>query len=285
MKQIKEDLNIAKQEVPGKAASQAKKMKLTHVGFGRYMDNKTQQVTHIAMNDTLVPFNTAARTNTFKTNNMNDFGNFSDAISPVAETLHQILVQAYSSQNYDDSQLDAIYNFTNGGYVDINNRLSVLPSNVPSDKIERTSPDDSLPEFIDSLDSALKKSRAPVDFITYTVLGPDYDISQFVPGTTFQFKTYRDTSINIGTIISSVADRQISFAGRNMIAVLQLNIKKNSKGMYISDYSSTPNEYEFILPRGSVIQVLSGPNNLVGSDDLTGDMNLEVIYFDCIVKT
>jgi hypothetical protein len=285
MKKIFEDLNIAKQEVPGKAAQQAKQKKLVHVGFGRYADSKSQQVTHISLNDNLVPFNTGVRTNTFMTNNMDDYGNFGQAVSDVTQQVHQTLIQTYSPEHYDDMQLDAIYTFTNGGYVDINNRLSILPTGISPKRIERNAPDDTFPELVDSLDSAMKKSRAPIDFITYMALGSEYNVADFAPGVTFQLKTFRDTSINISTIITSATQKQTSFAGRDSLVILQLNIKKNSKGMYISDYSSTPEECEFLLPRGTRIEIVSGPNTLVGSDAISGNMNLEVVYFDCIVKT
>ena len=42
---------------------------------------------------------------------------------------------------------------------------------------------------------------------------------------------------------------------------------------------------EFILPRGTTVEVLSDPQNLVGSDALSASINLEVIYIDCKVKT
>lgn len=286
MIKLKEDLNVIKtQEPTTNAAKQAKAMGLIYVGFGRYEDPKTQQVTHIVLNDKLVPFKRAVRSNTFKTQNSDDVGTYTQLMSPKIQQLHANLSAHYSPEKYDDKQLDAIYTYTNGGYVDINNRLASIPSDVPANKIEPTDSSDTLGNLITSLDSALKKSRAPEDIIVYTKLGQDVDISQIKVGTSFRFRGFRDTSINMQSVIASSEISQTSFAGRPMVTLLQIKVRKNSKGMYIADYSQNSEDGEFLLPRGARIDVVNGPNNLVGSDAVSGTMNLEIIYFDCILKT
>jgi hypothetical protein len=57
-------------------------------------------------------------------------------------------------------------------------------------------------------------------------------------------------------------------------------IKEGSKGMYVDDYSTTPGEGEFLLPRGTAVKLTSGPNKLVGSNGYTGELNREVIFFN-----
>lgn len=283
---IKEDLNRLKETDPlSPSAQEAQNLGLNYVGFGRYMDPRTQQVTHISQNDKLVPFKRAVKSNTFKAQNTDDIGQFTASMAPEIQELHNALTGYYSPENYDDKQLDAIYTFTNAGYVDINNRLVNLPSNVPANQIEPTNPEDTLGDLIASLDSALKKSRAPGDFLVYTKLGPDVDISQIQPGTAFRFRGYRDTSINLQTVLASSEPSQTSPAGRPMVALLQIKVRKNSKGMYIADYSQNSEEAEFLLPRGALIEVLAGPSKLVGSDGMSQIMNLEIIYFDCLLKT
>lgn len=286
MRTIREDLNVLKQTDPlSNATQQAQSMGLVYVGFGRYEDPKTQQITHIVQNERLVPFKRAVRTNTFKTQNADDVGTYTQMMSPEIEQLHNVLTAHYSPDKYDDKQLDAIYTFTNAGYVDINNRLSSIPTNVPANKIEPTDSSDTLGSLISSLDSALKKSRAPGDFLVYTKLGQDIDTSQIQSGTSFKFRTFRDTSINMQSVLAGLDNSQTSSAGRPMAAILQIKIRKNSKGMYIADYSQNSEDGEFLLARGAQIDVIAGPSKLVGSDGMSQTMNLEIVYYDCVLKS
>jgi len=285
MTRINEDLNrLLQQDDASPAAKQANSLGLKYVGFGRYVDPKTNQLTHIVQNEKLVPFNRAVRTNTFKTQNADDYGTYNAMIAPEVEQLHQFLVQTYTPEKYDDKELDAIYAFTSDAYYDLNNRLSSIPSDVPANKIERTSPDDTMPEMIASLDSAMKKIRVPQDFLTYTKLSSDFDANNLQPGAAFKFRGYRDTTINLNSLLSQ-SQQDVGASGRNQVVLLQVLVKKNSRGIYASDFSSNADDFEFIFPRGAKVEVVNGPLNLVGSDANSGSMNLEVLYFDCQVKT
>ena len=285
MKKIFEDLNQIKVPEQSESTQQAQKLGLKYVGFGRYVDPKTGQVTHIVQNDKLVKFNRAVKTNTFKTNNADDYGSYGAIMAPQIEELHNYLTTAYTPEKYDDAELDAIYNFSDTAYSDINSRLSSLPSNVAANKIEKTSLDDTMPEFIATMDSAMKRIRSPIDFLTYTRLSADYRVQDFAKGLVFKFKGYRDTSISMNAVLNSAQASQTSFAGRPQVILLQLLVPKNSRGIYAADFSPNAIDGEFILPRGTAVEVLSDPQNLVGSDALSDSINLEVIYIDCKVKT
>ena len=287
MTKLNEDLAKLKQEPSSKAAEQAKKLNLQYVGFGRYEDPKTQQITHIVQNDKLVPFRRAVKTATFRQQNADDLGTYATLKQPEIQELHDALTKAHSADKFDDRELDALYTFTNAGYVDINDRLAKLPLDVPARQIEPISTDDRIADIIQSLDSAIKKSRAPKDFHTYASLGSDVDINSLKAGTSFRFKGYRSTSINVSSVTSALADPNAAMTpqkGRQQIALLQIQVKKNSRGLYVSDYSPNPEEAEFILPRGARIDVIGGPHKLVGSDAMTGNMNLEIVYLDCVTK-
>ena len=285
MKNIKEDLNQVKTDIQSPSSQQAQKMGLEYVGFGRYVDPKTKQVSHIVQNNKLVQFNRAVKTNTFKNDNADDYGTYGAIMAPQIQQLNDYLVSQYTADKYDDDELNAIYSYTNDMYPNINQRLASLPPDVSAVKIERTAPDDNIPDFIDAMDSMMKKSRAPVDFLTYTRMSPDYRIEDFQPGMRFRFLSYRNTSINLNTVLNSAQVSQTSFAGRPQVFILQILVKKNTKGIYAVDYSAKPEDFEFILPRGSTIEIVQGPKNLVGSDLISQNMNLEVVYFDCTVKT
>jgi hypothetical protein len=284
MKNITEDLNRVKAEIQTPATQQAQKLNLQYAGFGRYIDPKSGQVTHIVQNDKLVQFNRAVKTNTFQTNNADDYGNYGAMVAPEIQQLHEYLTAQYSPDKYDDAELNAIYSYTNDAYPDINSRLASLPPDVSANKIERSSVDDTIPDFIAAMDSIMKKSRAPLDFLTYTRLSADYRVEDIQPGMRFKFTSYRNTSINLNTVLNSAQASQTSFAGRPQVLILQMLIKKNTKGLYAADFSAKPDDFEFILPRGSVLEIVEGPKNLVGSDATSANMNLEVIYFDCKVK-
>ena len=285
MKKIFEDLNQLKVPEQSESSQQAQKLGLQYVGFGRYVDTRTGQITHIVQNGKLVPFNRAVKTNTFKTNNADDYGTYGAMMAPQVEELHNYLTTTYTPEKYDDAELDAIYNFINNAYSDINTRLSALPSNVAANKIEKTSLDDTMPEFIATMDSAVKRIRAPIDFLTYARLSADYRVEDFTKGLVFKFKGYRDTSISMNAVLNSAQATQTSFAGRPQVILLQLLVPKNTRGIYAADFSPNAIDGEFILPRGTTIEVMSDPQNLVGSDAISASINLEVIYIDCKVKT
>jgi hypothetical protein len=67
---------------------------------------------------------------------------------------------------------------------------------------------------------------------------------------------------------------------RGQTIIIQVLVKRGAKGMYVDDYSATPGEGEFLLPRGSSIKLTAGPNKLVGSNGYTGEMNRQVIFFN-----
>jgi hypothetical protein len=285
MKNINEDLNKVNTEVQSPSSQQAGKMGLKYVGFGRYVDPKSNQVSHIVQNDKLVQFNRAVKTNTFQTQNADDYGTYGAVMAPYVQELNDYLISQYTADKYDDDELNALYAYTNDAFPQINQKLATIPPDISAKKIERTSPDDTIPDFIDAMDSIMKKSRAPMDFITYTRMSSDYRIDDFKPGMRFRFLSYRNTSINLNTVLNSAQVSQTSFAGRPQVFVLQIQVRKNTRGIYAVDFSAKPDDFEFILPRGATLEIVDGPKNLIGSDAISQNMNLEVVYFDCTVKT
>lgn len=282
---IKENLNNLKVEPESGPAKEAKRLGLKYVGFGRYEDPKSNQITHIVLNGNLTPFNKAVKSNQFRNTQSDDLGMYNEMITPQIAELHNTLIGAYPPENYDDLELNALNAFTSGEFTGINDRLSNMPSGIAVNKIEPQSIDDPYPEMIASLDSAMKKGRAPMPFLTYTKLHSDVDPSSLSIGTTFKFKGFRMTSLNPVHVASATDSPKIDpSSGRPSVILLQLNIQKNSKGIYASDFSATPQDYEYILHRGAKVQIASDFQKLVGSDGLANQLNLEIYYADCIVK-
>jgi hypothetical protein len=277
---MNEDFTGALQEPSSAAAQEAKKLGLQYVGFGKYEDPKTQQITHIVQNERLVPFKKAVKTNSFKSQSADDYGSYTKQIMPEIEQNHQFLASYYKPETFTEDELSAIQEYTDTAYFDINERLYALPTNIKAKDIEPEFDDDPIPQQVAALDSALNKIKCPIDALVYVGLGSEYDLTKFVPGSSFSFKGYRSTTLN-PNIALNYNGRTNKTAMRNQTVMLQIRIKKGSKGVMVDEYSANPGESEFLLPRGSKIKILAGPNKLVGSNAYSGDSNLEVLYFDC----
>lgn len=273
---LSEDLGGALVEPQSVSSQQAKKLGLGYVGFGRYEDPNTQQVTHLVQNDRLVPFNKAIKTNKFKQENADDYGRYVGNLKPEIEQSHSELVQYYVPENYDEMELSAIEAYTGGMYADINNKLSSLPAGIPANQIQADNVNDETPSIVAALDSALNKVPTPKDFLTYVSLNQNYNPMDFSPNQVFRFKGFRSTSIDPGVALN-FANQQ---APSGQTVMLQILVKKGSMGMYVDDYSASPGEAEFLLPRGTAIKITSGPNKLVGSNKYSNEMNHQVVFFN-----
>lgn len=258
-----EDLTSASSEPTSPAAAQAKRIGLVYVGFGRYEDPRTRQVTHIVQNDRLVPFSKAVRTNSYAQSSGNDIGNFVKSLKQGVQQAHGELSASYPPEKYSEDELDAIKFFTENG-AQVNQSLAALPAGIEAQDMQPTGPGDNTPQIVASLDNALNKSKAPSNILTYSVLPSDMQIK---PGDAFSFKGYRSTSIDLGTVLASIQGNK---------TVLQTLVPKGTKGMYVDDYSANPGEAEFVVPRGSVVTVTGGPSKLRGSVD---GSETEIIYY------
>lgn len=276
---LSEDLGGALIEPQSASAEQAKKLGLVYVGFGRYEDPQTQQVTHIVQNDRLVPFNKAIKTNKFKKESGDDYGSYVKNLRPEVEEHHMDLGEYYVPENYDERELAAIESYTGETYLDINEKLNSLPAGVPANQIQADYVGDDLPSTIEALDSALNKVSAPKDFLAYVSLNESYNPADFKPGQTFRFKGYRSTTIDPG-IALNFATRTNQATRSKQTVMLQILVKKGSKGMYVDEYSATPGEAEFLLPRGTSVKITGGPNRVVGSNKYSNELNHEVVFFN-----
>lgn len=255
-------------------SEQAKKLGLQYVGFGRYEDPKSGQVTYIVQNNRLVPFNKAVKTNSYIQQSGNDFGSLAKDLNPAMQETAQKLMQAYPPEKYDDDELDAIKLYTDTQAPAVSSVLSSLPTGIPANKIQPLTPDDNTPDIIAGLDSALSKSKTPDSMIVYAPLDQSIDLDKVKNLT---FKSFRSTTINIESAIQEFDPTQ---GGGT---VLQIEVPKGSKGMYVDDFSTTPGKGEFLLPRSQSIKILAGPNKLVGTYN-SPDQVLQVYFYNCILS-
>lgn len=266
---IREDLTGALVEPQSNASQEAKKLGLTYVGFGRYED-QNGQVSHIVQNDKLIPFAKAIKSKSYKDFSADDYGDYTKNLQNDVSAIHTELTNAYTPENYDNAELDAVKAYTESAYYDVNQKLTSLPTGIPADQIQPEYDGDNRPEIIAALDSALSKVASPIDFIGYVGLSQDYNTLALQSAKKLKFKGFRSLSIDPNTVLQSGDP-----------SVLQIRVKPGDKGMYLDDYSATPGEGEFLLPRGSAIKVVSGPNKLSGSHGATEDTNKQIVVFDC----
>jgi hypothetical protein len=276
MKILREELTNALL-VPRKsaAAQEAASLGLQYVGFGRYEDPNSGQVTHIVQNDKLVPFSRALRTNTYQTHSSDDFGTYLNALAPDLDKDISELNKAFTPEKYTDEELDAIKNYTDTAHYNVSNILNKLPMGIMGKQIQPTNVSDDTPKLIEAMDSAMSRTKVPTDIIGYVSIGQDIDTNQIGAGRKIGFKSYRSTTLSMNTLLD-----QYTKSGSGGGVVLQVLIPKGSSGLYADDFSANPGEREFILPRSSSIEVLSGPNKLSGTY-MSADNNLEVHFYNC----
>lgn len=276
MKILREELTNALL-VPKKspAAQEAAAMGLQYVGFGRYEDPNSGQVTHIVQNDKLVPFSRAVRTNTYQTHSADDFGTYLNALAPDLDKDLSQLSKAFTPEKYSDEELDAIKKYTDTAYYNVSNILNKLPMGIIGKQIQPANISDDTPKLITAMDDAMSRAKVPVDIIGYISVGQDIDTNQIGAGRKIGFKSYRSTTLAMNTLLD-----QYTKSGSGGGVVLQVLIPKGSSGLYADDFSANPGEREFILPRSSSIEVLSGPNKLSGTY-MSADNNLEVHFYNC----
>jgi len=276
MKILREELTNALL-VPKKspAAQEAAAMGLQYVGFGRYEDPNSGQVTHIVQNDKLVPFSRAVRTNTYQTYSADDFGTYLNAMAPDLDKDLSQLSKAFTPEKYSDEELDAIKKYTDTAYYNVSNILNKLPMGIIGKQIQPANISDDTPKLITAMDDAMSRAKVPVDIIGYISVGQDIDTNQIGAGRKIGFKSYRSTTLAMNTLLD-----EYTKSGSGGGVVLQVLIPKGSSGLYADDFSANPGEREFILPRSSSIEVLSGPNKLSGTY-MSADNNLEVHFYNC----
>jgi len=276
MKILREELTNALL-VPKKspAAQEAAAMGLQYVGFGRYEDPNSGQVTHIVQNDKLVPFSRAVRTNTYQTHSADDFGTYLNAMAPDLDKDLSQLSKAFTPEKYSDEELDAIKKYTDTAYYNVSNILNKLPMGIIGKQIQPANISDDTPKLITAMDDAMSRAKVPVDIIGYISVGQDIDTNQIGAGRKIGFKSYRSTTLAMNTLLD-----EYTKSGSGGGVVLQVLIPKGSSGLYADDFSANPGEREFILPRSSSIEVLSGPNKLSGTY-MSADNNLEVHFYNC----
>jgi hypothetical protein len=285
-----------KSEPKTAAAKEARKMGLTYMGFGRYSDRKGN-LAYIVHNDRLVPYkseddladmhykahsmqakepvkkkNITASKNTKqvpdKMEQMKQEIKFYDGasksrgsedkkllkqLSADVKAVDKELIKFYQPGMFDDNEMSALEDYTADGFGPINRYLY---KGIDDD----THPDDVpyLENTVEALDSAFEETQAPFDYTVYSGLSERYSANKFAVGGEYIFRGYVSSSLDFNTAIGGFADVGAS----DQSVVLQIEIKKGQKSIYVDAVSANAGEQETLLPRGSKIQIVSGPHLL-----------------------
>ena len=111
----------------------------------------------------------------------------------------------------------------------------VADTGIKADQIQPEYDGDPVPAQITALDSALNKVKTDHEFLSYVGLGTEYDITNFVPGSTFRFKGYRSTTIN-PNIALNYNSRVNKTVNRQQTVMLQIRVPKGAKGMFVEEF-------------------------------------------------
>lgn len=264
-----------KSELKSAASAQARKMGLTYVGFGRYADNKGN-VSYIVDNDRLVPFKGQGEMNKMydKVFSINDQSKYKEASSQadqfskvhtkrsnedkkilkqkekdVVKTAKQ-LYSFYKPEMFDEAELQAIQDYAGDAFTEINRYLyKGHDEGVDANRA------DSIGRTVDALDSAFDETQAPFPFTVYSGLSGRYKASKIKPGQEYIFRGYLSTSLSHDVAISGFTDSPEP-------VVLQIEVNKGDKAIFVDGLNAIEGELETILPRGSKVKVISGPHPL-----------------------
>lgn len=286
-----------KAEPKSAASKQARQMGLTYMGFGRYADSKGQ-VAYTVINDKLVPYkreehidrlyDKADMTNNDEKANeyfkqANELGktrkirakedtNILSAKSKDVIATAKQLSSFYKPEMFDDDELQAIADYTGDAFTEINRYLY----KGHDDGVD-TNKADTIGQTIDALDSAFEDTQTPFPFTVYSGLSGRYRAEKISPGNEYIFRGYISTSLSHDVAISSFTDSKES-------VVLQIEVAKGQKAIYVDSVSAIDGELETLLPRGSKIKVISGPHALpteVVGFGYTGMSESKVSLFHC----
>ena len=280
-----------KSEPSSNASKEARRLGLIYMGFGRYADNKGQ-IAYIVDNDRLVPFKrqeevqkmysktvtpTTAQPKAVKgqpqkpdkTKIAKDEANFyssvlnrrtkEDAVilkqkDKESTAVAKELSKYYTPNNFDEQELNAIAAYSNGDYESINRYLyKGHDDNVTPEQ------DEYINNIIQSIDSAFEGTQAPFPYTIYAGLSQRYSPKSFQLGGEYMFRGYTSASLNYGVAIGGLD-------GGNVL--LQIEVSKGQKALYTDSLVGTQ-DMETLLPRGSKIQVISGPHAL--DDSIVSD--------------
>lgn len=266
-----------KSEPKSTAAKEARQLGLTYMGFGRYADNRGR-ISYIVDNGRLVPYKSreemqdmfakSAFPSAQQKNIVNDYYSHADIqdrrntedvkiLKQKTKEINKLskeLFQFYKPNMFSQDEIYALRKYTGESYGPINGYLykGFEPNTTQDDANETQS-------LINAIDSAFEETQAPFPYTVYSGLSSRYSANKIKSGGEYIFRGYLSTSIDFNTAISGFTDIEWENNANNTV-VLQIEVSKGQKSIYLDSLSDNPGEKETLLPRGSRIKVISGPH-------------------------
>jgi hypothetical protein len=306
-----------KSEPKSAAAQQARKLGLTYGGFGRYLDKKGV-VAYIVDRGKLVPYKGGddhledlyskamdhkAKSKSKPAAKKGDKKTTKTVKEPDPMDEYKRTEKAVSSRRNQDEKLrnkfendaykvdgalqdyfydylsrlrgdymDTLTHYTESGYEDINRYLY-----KGHDEGANKTRDSELVRMISTLDEILDDAEAPFPYSTYSGLSERYKPENIVTGERYIFRGYLSSSLRPQMAINTFTNES-----SNKRVVLQIDVQPGQKALYADGFSSNSGEMETIMPRGSMVEIISGPH--IMSDDSVSDRGFgesQIYLFHC----
>lgn len=270
-----------------KAIRHAKRMGLVPAGFGRFKGTGNSSVMYKVKGDTVIPIQPLAEEVDEKKKEENEEINQTNSalyqVSKQAETyrkskdktvaqVNQQLAALYTTDLYMPNEVDALSSYSQSLFGPINRYLyKGFDQGTSSQDAQQ------ITDTISLMDGAFQESGAPMNFVVYAGLGPRYDYRKIFAGQDYTFRGFTSTSLD-----HDVATEMFMFTGGNVM--VEIDIMQGQKAIYMGNITGKYDEAEVLLPRGTIIRVISGPV-MVDAATLTGnegDMN-QIALFKCAI--
>jgi hypothetical protein len=261
---IKEDLydKIKKQDGSG----EAKKLGLSHVGFGQYKSSGGD-VSHIAGKNKLLsigepPKEKPAKPGEKKENPNQHQYDLASVQKEVERRQKALEKETEASFKKNSGELSKFYQSNIFSPDELESILDYTSDHEKTKAVNRYLyrgfDQDEPPDFcnnivntISNIDSSFQDTGSPIDYPIYVGLSPRYDPAKIKSGNQYIFRGYTHGSMKHNNV-----QDMFMFTGGS--ALLEINIKKGQKSLFLDNLTGTKNG-EVVLPRGTRIKIDKDP--------------------------
>ena len=276
-----------KTEPKSNAAKEARKLGLTYMGFGRYADSKGK-IAYIVDQDRLIPYKGRDEVQSMYSKDADSSIAYASVLnsrekedskiikqkSKDTQALNKALYKFYKPDIFDDAEINAIQYYTAEGFGLVNRYLYKGHDKGISPEL-----DSMINSTIEALDSAFENTQSPFAYTVYSGLSSRYSAKKLKPGEDYIFRGYISTSIDFTTAIDAFTESDWN----DSVVVLQIEVAKGQKSIYVDPISSNAGEGETLLPRGSKIRIVSGPHMIEDQIVSQNSSGSTVQLFHCIL--
>lgn len=185
------------------------------------------------------------------------------------KNLQEIVKQLYGYYSpglFSEEEIQAISDYTGNSYEVINRYLYKGFDNgiTPEDA-------EYIQNTVSVIDSAFNETQAPFAYTIYTGLSQRYNAQDLILGNQYMFRGYVSGTLDYNNMLASFSKTSI---------ILQIGINQGQPSIFVDPLVQTSQDLEVLLPRGSRIQLINGPQvyNEQMVDKTTGN---PIVFFTC----